>query len=68
MARRKMTREEKIELLGYEETLEEMEARLFGSAVNDICEDDADEMDYACSACGNPDYPKCKWSCRLYDE
>ena len=27
-----------------------------------------DEPEEGCIACGNPDYPKCKWSCDLIDE
>ena len=30
--------------------------------------DDVYSEDAGCDACGNPDYPKCKWSCPLIDE
>ena len=62
---RKLSKQEKIEIYGYEETLEEMEERLFGGTEDDEIMD-ADE--FACAACGNPDYPKCKYSCKLYDD
>lgn len=31
-------------------------------------EDDDDSKPIGCTACGNPDYPDCKWSCNLIDE
>ena len=40
----------------------------------DMCLDCAlDEMnfdteEFACNACGNPNYPACKDSCKLYDD
>ena len=30
--------------------------------------DDFDEMEECCSACGNPAYPNCKSSCDLFDD
>jgi len=29
---------------------------------------DEDEREEGCAACGNPDYPDCKYSCPLYDD
>lgn len=31
-------------------------------------EDDDDDGDVGCDACGNPAYPKCKDSCPLFDD
>lgn len=41
-------------------------------AVEDEDEDDVygeyfDEIPEGCNACGNPDYPKCKYSCPMFD-
>lgn len=30
--------------------------------------DDEDDMPEGCLACGNPDYPKCTSSCKLFDD
>ena len=27
-----------------------------------------DDMEEGCAACGNPDYPRCKDSCPLFDD
>ena len=42
-----------------------MEERLFGGTEDDEI---MDTDEFACAACGNPDYPKCKYSCKLYDD
>ena len=31
-------------------------------------EDDGEEIESCCTACGNPAYPDCKASCRIFDD
>lgn len=36
--------------------------------IKDIFENPKDEQEQGCKACGNPAYPECKNSCKLFDD